>query len=120
MQATRRFCCITAARAATTFSTSSWWARRAIATPWAHASSCAPAGVSQIREIAGGGSYLSQSDLRAHFGLGGSRQADTVEVTWPSGLRQTFRDVEADKFYVIEEGKEQLAAQKFVKKEAKR
>ncbi len=77
-------------------------------------------GVSQIREIAGGGSYLSQSDLRAHFGLGESRQADTVEVTWPSGLRQTFRDVEADKFYVIEEGKEQLAAQKFVKKEAKR
>jgi hypothetical protein len=77
-------------------------------------------GVSQIREIAGGGSYLSQSDLRAHFGLGESRQADTVEITWPSGLRQTFRDVEADKFYVIEEGKEQLAAQKFVKKEAKR
>jgi len=77
-------------------------------------------GVSQIREIAGGGSYLSQSDLRAHFGLGESRQADAVEVTWPSGLRQTFRDVEADKFYVIEEGKEQLAAQKFVKKEAKR
>jgi hypothetical protein len=69
--------------------------------------------VSQIREIAGGGSYLSQSDLRANFSLGRNTRAETVEVTWPSGLRQTFRDVEADKFYVIEEGKERLGMQKF-------
>jgi enediyne biosynthesis protein E4 len=34
-------------------------------------------GISQIREIAAGGSYLSQSDLRAHFGLGRAR-ASTV------------------------------------------
>jgi hypothetical protein len=38
---------------------------------------------------------------------------ETVEVTWPSGLHQTFRDVEADKFYVVEEGKERLGIQKF-------
>jgi hypothetical protein len=76
--------------------------------------------LSQIREISGGGSYLSQSDLRAHFGLGQHSRADTVEVSWPSGAHQVFRDVEADKFYVIEEGKEQLAAQAFVKRESKR
>jgi hypothetical protein len=70
-------------------------------------------GISQIREIAGGGSYLSQSDLRAHFGLGQNTSAESVEVWWPSGLRQTFRDVAADKFYLIEEGKDQLALQKF-------
>jgi hypothetical protein len=69
--------------------------------------------VSQIREIAGGGSYLSQSDLRANFGLGRNTRVETVEVTWPSGLHQTFRDVEADKFYVVEEGKERLGIQKF-------
>jgi hypothetical protein len=68
---------------------------------------------SQIREIAGGGSYLSQSDLRANFGLGKASRVETVEVTWPSGLRQVFHNVEADKFYLIEEGKDQLQVQQF-------
>ena len=62
-------------------------------------------GTAQIREIAGGGSYLSQSDLRAHFGLGGSTRIDAVQVSWPSGLKQQFRDLQADRFYVLEEGK---------------
>ena len=68
-----------------------------------------------MREIAGGGSYLSQSDLRAHFGLGPSARAESVEVVWPSGLRQTFHDVAADKFYLVEEGKDALALQKFAR-----
>ena len=72
--------------------------------------------MSQIREIAGGGSYLSQSDLRANFGLGKASRAETVEITWPSGLRQVFRNVEADKFYWIEEGKDQLQLQQFAGK----
>jgi len=62
-------------------------------------------GTEQIREIVGGGSYLSQSDLRAHFGLGGSTRIDAVQVSWPSGLKQQFRDLQADRFYVLEEGK---------------
>jgi hypothetical protein len=69
-------------------------------------------GVSQIREIAGAGSYLSQSDLRAHFGLGQSERAESVEVSWPGGRRQTFRDVSADKFYLITEGSDELVLQK--------
>src|SRR5205807_2577053 len=73
------------------------------------------AGISQIREIAGGGSYLSQSDLRANFGVGKASRAESVEVTWPSGQRQVFRNVEADKFYLIEEGKEQLQGRKFAR-----
>jgi len=36
----------------------------------------------------------------------------TVEVSWPSGLKQVFHDVEADKFYLVEEGKDQLGLQK--------
>jgi len=72
-------------------------------------------GLSQIREIAGGGSYLSQSDLRANFGLAKATVAETVEIKWPSGQQQVFHNVEADKFYVIEEGRDHLDLQKFVR-----
>lgn len=72
--------------------------------------------LSQIREIAGGGSYLSQSDLRANFGLGKANRAETAEIKWPSALKQLFHDVEADKFYQIEEGRDYLGMQKFAHK----
>lgn len=68
---------------------------------------------SQIREIAGGGSYLSQSDLRANFGIGTATIAQTVEIKWPSGQTQTFHDVPADKFYLITEGQNELRLQQF-------
>jgi hypothetical protein len=67
--------------------------------------------ISQIREIAGGGSYLSQSDLRANFGLGEAAVVSTVEVSWPSGGRQVFHDVKADQFYLIEEGRAEMRLQ---------
>jgi enediyne biosynthesis protein E4 len=67
--------------------------------------------ISQIREIAGGGSYLSQSDLRANFGLGDAVVAATVEVTWPSGGRQVFHEIKADQFYLIEEGRGEIGLQ---------
>jgi enediyne biosynthesis protein E4 len=70
-------------------------------------------GISQIREIEGGGSYMSQSDLRAHFGLGPNTSADEVEVRWPSGLRQVFRNIPADGFYLLVEGQNQLQRQRF-------
>jgi len=68
-------------------------------------------GISQIREIAGGSSYLSQSELRANFGLGKATRAETVEVQWPSGQHQVFRNIEVDKFYLIEEGKQEMGQQ---------
>jgi hypothetical protein len=64
--------------------------------------------VNQIREISAGGSFSSHSDLRAHFGLGAAARAESIEILWPSGLRQTFRDVEGDRFYLIEEGQDVL------------
>jgi len=73
-------------------------------------------GLSQIREIAAGGSYLSQSDLRANFGLGKVSRVQSVEINWPSGHRQFFHDIDADKFYLIEEGHDQLGLQKFSRK----
>jgi hypothetical protein len=69
--------------------------------------------VSQIREIAGGGSYLSQSDLRASFGIGAANAANSVEITWPSGESQRFTNVPADKFYRVDEGKNVLEEQHF-------
>jgi enediyne biosynthesis protein E4 len=70
-------------------------------------------GLAQIREIAGGGSYLSQSDLRAHFGIGKYARVETAEVSWPSGQKQVFHDLEADKFYLIVEGQNQIRPQRF-------
>ena len=66
---------------------------------------------SQIREITAGGSYLSQSDLRASFGLGSATIAQTVEIQWPSGQSQVFHDVPADKFYLLQEGSQKLELQ---------
>ena len=73
-------------------------------------------GLSQIREVAGGGSYLSQSDLRAHFGLGKAARVESVEVSWPSGQKQTFRGLDVDKFYTIEEGRDQIGPQRFLRR----
>lgn len=57
-------------------------------------------------------SYLSQSDLRAHFGLGSTTRIDTVEVSWPSGAKQAFRNLAADRFYFVEEAKDPLPVER--------
>ena len=76
-------------------------------------------GITQTREIMGGGSYLSQSDLRAHFGVGSSAKIDKLEITWPSGAKQLFQDIAADHFYAVTEGKDELALEKIVKPRAR-
>ncbi len=58
----------------------------------------------QIEEVRSGGSYYSQSDLRIHFGLGSAAKADLVEIRWPSGARDTLKDLKANALYVVEEG----------------
>jgi hypothetical protein len=60
-------------------------------------------GHSQIDEVRSGGSYLSQNDLRLHFGLGTAARADRIEVAWPSGARQVLEDLAADRVVAIEE-----------------
>jgi len=61
-------------------------------------------GRAQIREVASGGSYISQSDLRLHFGLGAAAKADTVEAHWPSGQVDTLKNVDANQVIVVKEG----------------
>lgn len=60
--------------------------------------------VVQTEEIRSGGSYLSQNDLRLHFGLGKATKVDSVEIRWPSGKVETVQNVAAGKFYAILEG----------------
>jgi hypothetical protein len=60
--------------------------------------------IQQLEEIRSGGSYLSQSDLRLHFGLGDAAQIDKVEVIWPNGNSQVFQNIAADRFYHLRQG----------------
>ncbi|HEX7087599.1 MAG TPA: CRTAC1 family protein [Vicinamibacterales bacterium] len=60
--------------------------------------------VTQIGEVQGGGSYLSQNDLRLHFGLGAATRVDRVEVRWPNGQREGWSGLEADRMHRLVEG----------------
>jgi hypothetical protein len=62
-------------------------------------------GVQQFSEVRGGGSYLSQNDLRLHFGLGPAAKMESVEIRWPNGNVEALRDVAGDCIYTIVEGK---------------
>jgi hypothetical protein len=61
--------------------------------------------LTQIAEVHAGVSYLSQNDLRVHFGLGESTGVDAVEVRWPNGFVERIGPLDVDRHYRIEEGK---------------
>ena len=58
----------------------------------------------QLGEVTSGGSYLSQHDLRIHFGLGSHERLDEAEVLWPDGKKEPLKNLVADRFYVVREG----------------
>ena len=58
---------------------------------------------SQFATVTTASSYLSASDKRVHFGLGPASFADTIEIRWPSGTRQTLKHVPGDQIMVVEE-----------------
>ena len=58
----------------------------------------------QTAVVRGDGSYLSHSDVRAHFGLGEATKISRVEIRWPSGLVQNVGALAVDQFYVVREG----------------
>jgi enediyne biosynthesis protein E4 len=60
--------------------------------------------MTQIDEVRAGGSYNSTNDWRLHFGLGSEATMTKVEVSWPSGAKQEFQNLPADKIYEIREG----------------
>ena len=68
-------------------------------------------GVTQTDEIHSGGSYLSQNDLRVHFGLGSAAKVESVEIRWPSGATESLKNLAADNFYAVLEGKGIVSAE---------
>jgi hypothetical protein len=46
---------------------------------------------------------MSSSDKRVHFGLGPETRISSVEIRWPSGIRQTLRNVAADQILTVDE-----------------
>jgi len=57
----------------------------------------------QLGEVLSGGSYLSQNDLRIHFGLGSHERVDKAEVLWPNGKVELLTNLAADRFYIVRE-----------------
>jgi len=57
----------------------------------------------QLATVSTGGSYLSSSDKRVHFGLGAESRVATIEIRWPSGIQQTLHDVAADQILQVDE-----------------
>jgi enediyne biosynthesis protein E4 len=64
----------------------------------------AAGGIVQTQEVRGGGSYASQNDLRVHFGLADATTVERLEVRWPSGLEEEWRDVAVDRILALKEG----------------
>jgi hypothetical protein len=70
----------------------------------------------QIDEVRSGGSYISQSDLRIHFGLGKAEKVDLLEIRWPSGHVDTLKDVKANQLIFVKEAEGISRTVQFLKK----
>jgi hypothetical protein len=68
---------------------------------------------SQIDEVMSGSSYYSQNDFRLHFGLGRALKVDNVEIAWPSGGKETFKNLLANRLFTIQETKGIVEAREF-------
>ena len=51
-----------------------------------------------------GSSYISNSDMRVHFGLGSATKIEWVEIRWPSGAVERFTDLGVDAIHTLKEG----------------
>jgi hypothetical protein len=72
--------------------------------------------LSQIDEVRSGDSYISQSDLRLHFGLEQRAKVDLIQVRWPSGTVDKITNVGVNRIVTVKEGQGKIAEKEFVKK----
>ncbi|HLW84605.1 MAG TPA: CRTAC1 family protein [Candidatus Sulfotelmatobacter sp.] len=70
----------------------------------------------QIDEVRSGGGYISQNDLRVHFGLGKAEQVDVLEVRWPSGQIDMVKDLKVNQLFYVKEGEGVVRTLQFPKK----
>jgi enediyne biosynthesis protein E4 len=68
----------------------------------------------QWNVVRSGSSYCSQSDLALTFGLGQDTAVSSLEIDWPSGIKQKLANIAADQFVTVDE------ARGIVAKESKR
>lgn len=66
-----------------------------------------------VRAVVGGGSYYSHSEFSLHFGLGDATEAEALEITWPSGRRQRWSSLAANRKYVFTEGRDEFESTPF-------
>jgi hypothetical protein len=72
-------------------------------------------GRTQVRDVRAGSSYLSQNDLRLHFGVGDAAIVDRLEVTWPSQRVDIVTGVAANQIVTIQEGRGLVGRVPFVR-----
>jgi hypothetical protein len=70
-------------------------------------------GLTQYDQVRSGGSYLSSSDLRLHFGLGQASGIERLEVRWPSGKTDVLRHPPVDHIVVVKEGEGLVRSEPF-------
>ena len=71
--------------------------------------------LSQIDEIRSGDSYISQSDLRLHFGLEKRTKIDSIQVRWPSGVVDKISATGVNRIITIKEGQGKIDEKEFSK-----
>jgi hypothetical protein len=71
----------------------------------------------QIDEVRSGGSYISQNDLRVHFGLGRAEKVELLEIRWPSGQIDTLKDLKVNQLLYVKEGEGILRSVRFDEKQ---
>ncbi len=69
----------------------------------------------QIDEVRSGGSYISQNDLRVHFGLGKAEKVDLLEIRWPSGQVDTLKDIRPNQLIFVKEGEGIIRTMQFTR-----
>src|SRR5450432_1434606 len=57
-----------------------------------------------VDEVRSGSSYISNNDMRVHFGLGSATKIDWLQIRWPTGLTEHFADIAVDKMHTLKEG----------------
>jgi hypothetical protein len=57
-----------------------------------------------VDEVRSGSSYISNNDMRVHFGLGAASKVDAVDIRWPSGLTERFDNQRIDAINLVKEG----------------
>lgn len=64
--------------------------------------------LNQVDEVSGGSGWASQNSLILHFGLGSHQNIDLLTVHWPSGIIDTFENVNVNELLTIEEGESKI------------